>query len=78
MINTKKLTLYMQDYKACRISNTTCTFFDDVNNSLEIDSETLYLMFRVMLRDIKNKGEWQSFESKILEKYPGMVGIKEK
>lgn len=62
----------MQDYKACRGSKTSCTFIDDKNDSLEINSETLYLMFRFMKRELERNNEWGGFEDSILVKYNGM------
>jgi len=75
MLTTKNLSVYMQDYKACRGSKTSCTFIDDKNNSLEINSETLYLMFRFMMRELKRNDEWQEFENDILLRYQGMSKI---
>lgn len=77
MINTKTLSIYMQDYKACRGSKTSCTFIDDKNDSIEINSETLYLMFRFMMRELKNNDEWTAFEDGILWRYPGLSSIVE-
>ena len=75
---TKHLSVYLKDYKACRIGDKTCTFFDEFNNSIEIDSQTLYLMFRVMMQDLQRNKQWTNFEDGILWRYPGMDRIPDK
>lgn len=75
MINTRHISLYVQDYKACRGSKTSCTFIDAKNDSLEVNSETLYMMFRFMMKELKRNGEWDALEESVLSHYPDMPKV---
>lgn len=74
MINSKQHHIKMQDYSACHIGNLSCKFFDSSGNSLEIDSETLYCVLRVMYQHLQDECKWYAFEEILTNKFPSMDG----
>ena len=76
MINMKKVSVTIKDYKSCRGGMQSTTFLDERGNSVEIDNETLYYMFRFLMHWMIQNDEWENFEEKVLTPFPYYPRIK--
>lgn len=75
MLTTKHLKVHLKDYTSCRGGSESCTFYDEKGDCIEIESQTLYYMFRFMKRELEMTDEWDTFQKKALEPFEGMARI---